>query len=242
MKLSTKVALILALILIVAGAALFFGAASTMNFDLRKASMTAMVTNTYDITDEFTSISVNAGECTVNLLPSEDNTCKVVVLESKKVHHTVNVAHDRLIINRLDERNLIDYIGLYFYPLEINIYLPQKELDNININIDSGTIDINGVTCQEVTATMVSGSILLSNCYADIVDLETTSGYIGLFNSDGKSIAMKAVNGSINANLQSGKTFSVRTTSGSITVPPDSSPDTCTATTVIGNIYISVIQ
>ncbi len=240
MKLSVKVALILACVLIVAGAALFFGAASTMNFDIRKASMTAMVTNSYDITEDFSSICVSGRECIVKLLPSEDNTCKVVVQETEKLYHTVSVHNGVLNINRIDVRNLIDYIGIHFYPLEVNIYLPQKELNNIDINIINGNIDIKSITCQKVTASVISGHIFIWDSYADTVDLKTTSGMIGFYNGDGKNITLKTVTGGINASLLTGKTFDVHTTTGRITVPADSSPDPFIASTVNGDIYISV--
>ena len=261
MKRSVKTALLLSCALILLGAALFTGAAVYMGFDLTKASMTPLLaTNTYDVTEDFTSIYVNGGECSVKLLPSDDDTCKVVILETKKIHHTVKVTDGSLSINRWDDRSWLDHFGLYLYPLEVTIYLPQKEFDSLDINVasgnidmaadfsfqnirlssSSGTIELRNISCEELTANVISGSIILSDCYADTVDLKATSGYIGFFNCDGKSITMKTVSGNINANLQSGKTFSVSTVSGSITVPPDSSPDTCTATTVSGNIYITV--
>lgn len=240
MKLSTKVALILACVLIVAGAALFFGAANSMGFDLKKASMTPMITKTYDITEGFSSIQVNGAECSINILPSEVDSCKVVLLDSEKIYHGVSVSNGVLTINRWEDRSWLDHFGLYLYPLEVNIYLPQKQLDNIYINVASGSIHIENITCRELNASAASGHIFVWNSYADTVDLKTVSGKIGFYNGDSKNITMKTVTGGIDANLQSGKTFDVHTTSGRITVPPDSSPDTCTATTVSGNIYITV--
>ena len=241
MKRSVKTALLLSCALILLGAALFTGAAVYMGFDLTKASMTPLLaTNTYDVTEDFSSIRINGGECSVKLLPSDDDTCKVVILETKKIHHTVKVTDGTLSINRWDDRSWLDHLGLYLYPLEVSIYLPQKQLDNIYINVASGSIHIENITCRELNASAASGHIFVWNSYADTVDLKTVSGKIGFYNGDSKNITMKTVTGGIDANLQSGKTFDVHTTSGRITVPPDSSPDTCTASTVSGDIYITV--
>ena len=240
MKHSVKIALLFACGLILAGIALSFGAAVTMGFNLRNASMTPMVTKTYDVTEEFSSIRVNGAECSINILPSQDNSSKVEILDSEKIYHEVSVSNGLLAINRWDTRSWLDHFGLYLYPLEVNIYLPQKQLDNIYINVASGSIHIENITCRELNASAASGHIFVWNSYADTVDLKTVSGKIGFYNGDSKNITMKTVTGGIDANLHSGKTFDVHTTSGSIIVPPDSSPDTCTASTVSGDIYITV--
>ena len=174
MKRSVKTALLLSCALILLGAALFTGAAVYMGFDLTKASMTPLLaTNTYDVTEDFSSIRINGGECSVKLLPSDDDTCKVVILETKKIHHTVKVTDGTLSINRWDDRSWMDHFGLYLYPLEVNIYLPQKQLDNIYINVASGSIHIENITCRELNASAASGHIFVWNSYADTVDLKT---------------------------------------------------------------------
>ena len=84
MKKATKVWLIVASSLIVFGLLIFTGVMIMLKWDFSKLSNTKYVTNEYEITDQFNSVSVNTSTSDIVFAPSGDGKTKVVCYENEK--------------------------------------------------------------------------------------------------------------------------------------------------------------
>lgn len=72
---------IIAGLLMVLGLVVFAGVMTSLNWDFSRLSTSKFITNTYEISDAFTDISINTDTSDVIFLPSEDGICKIVCYE-----------------------------------------------------------------------------------------------------------------------------------------------------------------
>ena len=72
------------------------------DFDVSKLDKTEYETNTYIVSEDFEKIKINTKETDIVLLASEDNTCKVICVEQKKLKHSVSAENGTLQISEMD--------------------------------------------------------------------------------------------------------------------------------------------
>ena len=80
MKTATKIMLIVALCLVLAGAALFAGVMAKNHWDFAALGKGDYETNTYPITEDFRSISIRSDTENIAFRPSEDGSFRDVYL------------------------------------------------------------------------------------------------------------------------------------------------------------------
>lgn len=220
MKITKKNIMIIAVVLIVAGIFLSFGALASMDFDFNKLNTLSFVTNTYSVDEEFTNISVEGAECDIRLLPSEDASCRVVCNESDRISHSVTVKDNTLTIDRTDNRKWWERIGIYLGKMEIAVYLPQTEYEALYALSLSGTIDI---------------SEDFSFAEAEIYN---TSGDVEFLASVKNDLKIKTVSGEVYVADTSPKSLNVQSTSGEVTITSVKVQSVLKAKTVSGDINL----
>lgn len=200
MKKGKIIAVISAVILIIAGCIISFCALATADFDLKKFSNVNYVTNTYEIAEPFTDISVTTGDLDINLIPSKDNKCKVVCKETDRITHNVNVVNNTLMIEENNSLEWFDYIriGFYWENTQIDIYLSENKYNALDISTSSGNINVSNdfyfnkadITASsgdvnfmsevknELSVAASSGDILLTSVKANDVNASASSGDI----------------------------------------------------------------
>lgn len=216
--------IILGIVLVIAGVCLSLGAFSSANNPNNLSdsdSALTFVRNTYEITDDFKRISISENQSDIQLLPSEDGTCKIICEESEKVFYLIEVVAGTLYIEVVDERDWLDHVGIFLETPELLIYLPKSEYDSLGIDNVSGSITVpEGFSFSDV-------------------DINTTSGSIKFYSNANGELELYTVSGSITAENASPESFSANTTSGKIKVSSLSVQGEFIAGSVSGGMEIS---
>ena len=130
----TRIWLIIGTCLVLFGLILFGGVMTALKWDFMDLTTVNYQTNTYEINEEFSSISMNTDTADIEFAVSLDGKCRVECYEEEKVKHSVTVKNDTLTVERIDERDVYDfigYVGLSFDTPKITVYLPKTEYDTL---------------------------------------------------------------------------------------------------------------
>ena len=96
MKKTTKIWLITAGALVLAGCILFAGVMSTLKWDFTKLSTVSYETNTYEIADTFRDISIITDAADISFMLSGNGKCTVECREQAHATHSVTVEGDAI--------------------------------------------------------------------------------------------------------------------------------------------------
>lgn len=169
--------IIFAVILIIAGIAIFVGAYSSVGYDITKLSTAKAETNTYAPEGAFTKIEIDSNTTDVVFKPAEDGKLSVVCLELEKAKHTVAIEDGTLQITVEDNRQWLDYIGFFFEDLTMTVYLPETAYESVKVNVRTGDI--------KIPAEFSFGTISLSTSTGNVGCCASASGYMSLYTSTG---------------------------------------------------------
>lgn len=254
MKAYSKVAVIL----IVLGLLIAFGAMAAMNFDFTKLNTVSFVTNTYPVHENFTGISVKGAECDIELRLTTDGTCKVECREGDKIYHTVSVENGILTVSRIDARKWYEHFGVYWGRMEVILYLPQAQYESLSVlsvsgdieipadfsfgyadaRSTSGDIDFLAPVTNDLFVKTVSGNIRIADTACRSVDAESTSGDIVFSNVlVSGNIHIKSVSGDVDLRGCDAATLRIKTTSGDVSGTL-LTEKTFTVNTVSGRVHI----
>ena len=202
MKKTTKIWLIVAASLFVAGSMLFVGVMSMLKWNFLKLSNVKYETVTYNIENDFSNIYIFSNTDNISIKKSENGKCYVECEESKNIKYSVLITDDTLEIKLTDTRKWYDYIGIFNGTQNLTVYLPEGEYKNLNITNDTGinkisaefkfeNIDVKSSTgfikcyasaTENIKLHASTGNIHVSNVTANNVDIKVSTGDIALSN------------------------------------------------------------
>ena len=116
-----KISLIVALCLIVVGAAVFFIAFKMIDGDLTKLNTETFTEKTYTLNENFNSISIHSDTEDITFVPSDNGECRVVFYEPEKIESSASVQDGTLSIGTTDVREWYYYIKLFSFDLSSKI-------------------------------------------------------------------------------------------------------------------------
>ncbi len=183
MKKCTKVAIITALSLIIAGILIFTATMFTLGFDFSKLDNSKYTTNTYEYSDLIRSIYIDVDTTDVTILPASDNVLKVVCFEKEDAPHSVTIVNNALKINN-QEKKWYEYISVAnIERAKITLYVPDANYSTLSVETDTGDITINDITfSDEISAECHTGEIYISNPKTNKLSAEATTGHITIEN------------------------------------------------------------
>ena len=193
MKKSTAIWLITASAIILFGLLLLVFAMSLdgWSFDKREEAI-------YEISEDFTDISIILDTDDIFFTPSPDGTKKVVCLEDKNLEHTVTVEGGTLKIGLNDKRKWYNHI-FNFGETSLTVYLPESEYASLSIDSDTSDVSIpNNFKFGRIDVELSTGNL---RCYASTVGdvrIKTSTGRISLADASFSSLLLKASTGDIN--------------------------------------------
>ena len=201
MSTKTKIWLIVAVSLLLIGASLFGGALGMSNYDISKMQSKKYETNKYEFEDAFESISITTNTADIEVLASDDGSCKVVCYEDIKAKHSVKIKDGVLEITVNDQRKWYDHIGFFvFSSQKVTVYIPKGEYDNLTIKSTT-----NDVTVSE-------------NLSFDKADVTCTTGDVKFGASTKTALNIKTGTGDIEIQKSSHGDFNLTVTTGNIKV------------------------
>ena len=224
MKKSTKISLLVSLILVIAGAVCIFISLLGVGFDMRKFSNMTFEKKVFEITENFDGLHINEENDNIELYLSDDKTCKIVCYDSDEVYHEYNFNDDgRLMIFYRDSRVWYEKCFTLMESRKIQIYLPDKEYKELAIHSVNSNIDVpNNFTFEKTNIYTVNGKINLNCNVTEHASVETTNGAILLTGEMSGKIHADTVNGKITAdNIKNADSADFSTTNASIDINAD---------------------
>ena len=240
MKNATKIRFTAAIVMILLGAGLIGFALLQNDFDLTKFSTVEHEVNTHAITDQFHSIQIDATTTDVILLPSEDDSCRVICEESATDRHEVTVENDVLTIRHtVGSRELIDYIGINIGVERITVYLPASEYASLSVKVSTGNITISAPLCFEsISASADTGDIHCLASASGSITLETTAGNICAKELSAASLSVTVSTGNVTLSNITCNTLSSTGNTGDLTLASVCAADQITLKRTTGDIRL----
>lgn len=157
------------LILIAAGCVLGVVGLKMPGFDIYKLEAQDMIETSYEITEEFTSISLDTN-ADIRLEISRSGSARVECYESDSERHHVTVEGGILRIQRIDTRKWYQHIQLFsFREPKVTVYLPEVSCPALTVNTSVGDLMLSqGLTFDALDVNATTADI---HCYADVRNL-----------------------------------------------------------------------
>jgi len=185
--------LIAASSLVVLGTMISTLTACSANWSFKNLFTKNGITQTHEITEEFSNILIETDTADISLVPAEDGKCKVVCHERKNQTHSVYVKNGTLVI---DENDKVSFFNMV--QPTITIYLPKNEYTSLLIDEDTGDIEIpKDFKFENVDIETDTGDVKFLASASKDVKIKTDTGDICLENISAKSLELSVSTGHI---------------------------------------------
>lgn len=183
MSKKTKIWLIVAASLVLAGGLIFGGAMTMLNWDFSKLSTSKLTETTHTITEEFSGISITTKTADITFLPTEEENATVVCRKFEKETYAVTVRDGSLVIALEQPRKWYDYIGIHFGTTSITVYLPETHYASLVVSSNTGDITLpKAFSFERVDIGLNTGDVKVFAATSDSLKLKTTTGKIQVEN------------------------------------------------------------
>ncbi len=200
MRRSTKAWLIIAAFLILAGGIGIFAVMSQNHWDFSALRTSRMVERTVDLEEEFRNISIRCGADDIALLPSEDGSARIEILERENINHTVNVQGGTLSVGVRDKRDWFESLGIFTGRQKLTLYLPAGayaslsieggtgditipedfSFETVNLDVSTGDVECRASASRLLLVEGDTGDVILENISAGKLDLSVSTGRVEL--------------------------------------------------------------
>lgn len=221
MRTRTKVWIIIAASLVLAGGMIFAGVMSVLGWDFSRLSTVQYESNQHEISEKFSGISVKAGAADLTFVLSEAGICRVECYEAKKEKHAVTVQDGTLEIKTINEKTWYDYIGIHFGAPKIKVYLPEKEYTTLCVRNSTGNVEV------------------AKDFKFESVDVLLSTGHVDFCASASGMIKIKADTGDICVENISADSLDLTVSTGKVTVSDVSCEGDVTVTVSTGETYLT---
>lgn len=155
-----------------------------------------VVSKTYDITEEFTSIDVDLTSSDFNIYLSNDGTNKAVCLEKENITFEVKVEENTLkIIEHYDyEFSLLPS----FTEIDVSLFVSKDVYETLNVLTTSGDVNItDSFTFNDVNIDVTTGDVLFDAKANNNIQIKSTTGDIGLYKVMGNNLTVNVSTGDV---------------------------------------------
>ncbi|MBO4926390.1 MAG: DUF4097 family beta strand repeat protein [Clostridia bacterium] len=173
-----KRGLIVAAVLLAAGALVCGAALASAGFDFSRLGMVEYKTNTYAVSGDFQHILLRGDREKIVFAPSEDGACRVVCREDEKEPHAVRVENDTLTVESTARRAwfFVDFSFLTSGP-SVTVYLPRDAYGALSVEGQTGDVAIPAdFSFDSIQVTLSTGSVDCRAASADAVRVKTSTG------------------------------------------------------------------
>ena len=198
MKRATKVWLITAVSLVLTGCILFAGVMSALGWDFARLSTVAYETNTHEVNEPFSDISLITDTANIIFAVSNDGKCRVECFEEENARHSVLVENGVLTVRVEEQKTWYDYIGFYFGSPKITVRLPKTEYNALSIRESTGNVEIpRDFTLESADISLSTGDVDFSASARGAVKIKTSTGNIRAENISVGSLDISVATGKI---------------------------------------------
>ena len=192
----TKIWLLAAGALVLAGCILFAGTLAAQGWDVTKLSTVSFETNTHEIKEDFRDIAVTTDTANIAFAVSDDDTCRVVCCEAENAKHAVSVTDQTLMIASEGRHTWRDDIGFSLGTPQLTVYLPQTQYRALTIDGSTGNVEIpKEFAFDRAEITLSTGNADLAANVSDTAKTATTTGNIRVENTSVGALALSVTTG-----------------------------------------------
>ena len=175
------------------------------------------VTNTYEITDTYKNLLINAKDASVKIEPSNDDSTKLVFFENKKHPYEFYIEDDTLTI-KLVKTRWYNFLRIGIDRSEIRLCVPKSILETISVSSNTGRVDISSITCNGAIDIQINtGKINLESVFCQVFNSKGNTGHISLNKLTAtEHISIKRGTGKVSLNDCSAHEIFVKTNTGSV--------------------------
>jgi len=218
MKKSKKRALQIALLLCLAGMAIWFVCFVIAGFKLTKISTVTYETNTYEIQEEFSDIEVRTKTADVSFVAWDEENCKIVCYEEERMKHSAEVKNGTLMITVKDTTKWHDNIGISFDNPALTIYLPKTQYNTFQVRTYTGEVEMpEDFRFETAKAKTDTGEIGWRASVDDGLTLETDTGDIRVDTEALRGLTIRTSTGETHvSSVKNASRFYVQSNTGKI--------------------------
>ncbi len=195
-----KLWIIIAISLLAVGFLIFSGAMIALSFDFTALSTVTYETNTYELSEDFDKISIDADTAEIEFVLSDNKQCKIVCVEKEKLKYSVAVKDKTLTIGTVNTRKWYDYIGISFGEAKITVYLPKTEYASLHIKGSTGDIEIpKDFAFETVDISASTGAVACYASASELMKIKLTTGDIRVENASVGMLDLSVTTGGVTA-------------------------------------------
>lgn len=218
MKKSTKMSLRIALLLCLAGLAIWLVSFIAVGFDITKISTVTYETKTYEVNEDFSDITIKIKTADLRFVQWEKEYSKIVCHEEARMKHTAAVQDGTLMITVKDTRKWYDNIGISFDDAELTVYLPKKQYEALEIKSDIGDVEMpESFAFETATLETDTGDVDWQASVAGKLTIETDTGAVNVDTDIFEKLEVKTSTGDVSVDsVKNAFLVSVETHTGEI--------------------------
>lgn len=195
-----KLWIIIAISLLAVGFLIFSGAMIALNFDFSNLTTMEYETNTYELSEDFNKISIDADAAEIEFVLSDNRQCKIVCVEREKLKYSVAVKDETLTIGTVNTRKWYDYIGISFGEAKITVYLPKTEYASLLIKGSTGDIELpKDFAFETVDISATTGAVECRASASELMKIKLTTGDIRVENASVGMLDLSVTTGGVTA-------------------------------------------
>ncbi len=197
MKKST-IAVIVAVLLIIAGVCIASVALVMAEFSFEELSGERFERASHAVEDEFEHIYIAAKNYDVAILPIEGGEILIDFDESKNLGIVYELDRDMLVIKARDDRKWFDYIGINTGSSELKVYLPKSAYTSLTVSTDTGDITVpEDLTFTRSSIATSTGNINILAKIEEVLELAASTGHITVSNQELTKLGVSVSTGRI---------------------------------------------
>ena len=210
-------------------------------FEISYKERAIVFDKTYE--DNIDNINLKWRSGDVNIYKNTEENIRVVQKSSKELTEDelvkVNIENGTIKIEEGNKKIRFFILGFGTLGTEVDVYLPEKQYNEIQVKLSSGQIVAEKINCDKFICNLTSGDIEISELNSNSTDIDVTSG---------KIIVNKLETDSMDVNVMSGdtriegvaKNVNLKTTSGRIDFKDEILPEKLDVNVTSGDIKIDI--
>ncbi len=152
---------------------------------------------------QVSSIDIDTDNIGVNILPTTDDSIKVTLEGETSTNiirsFTTDIEDSTLFITYHEEQRSWFNFDIFnvLKPLKINVYLPQKQYDSLNVSANNGRVSIEKLNSKRMELHSNNGRVELNEVHSPTIIAETNNGRINMKEIIAQTISVESRNGRV---------------------------------------------